>query len=102
MVYSLGIGCSSLARLEVSLSFLLFSVGLGFLLVGCMSAVVSWFVVFKLGVSSVVSTHSTDMISFNSFPEDCHGPGQRVLAAGISRWTLVGGLVSSPLAARST
>ena len=54
-----------------------------------------WFVVFRLGVSFVVSTHSTDVISLHSFPGDWHGQGQRVLAEGISRWTVVGGLVSS-------
>ena len=84
-----------LVGLEVSLSSLLFTVGLVFLLMMCTSAEVFWFVVFRLGVSFVVSTHSTDVISLLSFPGDWHGQGQRVLAEGISRWTVVGGLVSS-------
>ena len=47
--------------------------------------------VFRLGVSSVVSTHRTDMISLHSFPGDWHGQGQRDLAGGASRWTVGGG-----------
>ena len=54
-----------------------------------------WFFVFRLEVSSVVSTHSTDVISLLCFPRDWHGQGQRVLAGGISKWTVVGDLVSS-------
>ena len=50
--------------------------------------------VFKLEVSYVVFTNSTDVISFNSLSGDWHGQGQRALAAGISRWTVVGGLAS--------
>ena len=38
VLYGFGIGCSLLAGLEVSLSSLLFTVGLGFLLMGCTSA----------------------------------------------------------------
>ena len=38
VLYGFGIGGSLLAGLEVSLSFLLFTVGLVFLLMGCMSA----------------------------------------------------------------
>ena len=53
------------------------------------------FVVSRLGVSFVFSTHSTDVISLHSFPGGWHGQGQRVLAEGISRWTVVEGLVSS-------
>ena len=51
--------------------------------------------VFRLGVSVVVATHSTDVISLHSFLGAWHGQGQRVLARGIRRWTVVGGLVSS-------
>ena len=54
-----------------------------------------WFDVFRLWVSLVVSTHSTDMICLLSFPGHWHWQGQRVLAGGIRRWTVVGGLVSS-------
>ena len=95
ILYQFGIGGSLLAGLEVSLSSLLFTVGLVFLLTGCTSVEVFWFVVLRLGVSSIVSTHSTDVISLLCFPGDWHGQGQRVLARGISRWTVVGGLVSS-------
>ena len=95
VLYGFGIGRSLLAGLDVSWSFLLFTVGLGFLLMGCTSAKVFWFVVFRLGVSSVVSTHSTNVISLHCFPGDWHGQSQRVLAEGIWRWTVVGGLVSS-------
>ena len=84
-----------LSGLDVSLSSLLLTVGLGFLLMGCTSAEVFSFVVFRLGVSFVVSTHSTDVISLHSFPWDWHGQGQMVSAEGTSRWTVVGGLVSS-------
>ena len=49
---------------------------------------------FRLGVSFVVSTHSTNVISLHSFPGDWHGQGQRVLAEGILRWPVVGGLLS--------
>ena len=34
------------------------------------------------------------MISLHSFSGDWHGQGQRVLGEGISRWIVVGGLVS--------
>ena len=95
VLYGFGIGGFLLAGLDVSLFSLLFTVGSGFLLMGCMSVEVFWFVVFRLGVSFVVSTHSTDVISLHSIPGDWHGQGQRVLAEGISRWTVVGGLVSS-------
>src|SRR6267154_4157716 len=40
-----------------------------------------WFVVFRLGVSLVVSTHSTGRLSVHEFSEGV-GQGQRVLA----RW----------------
>ena len=50
-----------------------------------------WFPVFRPGVSFVVSTHSTDVISLHSFPEVMHGQGQRILAGETSRWTVVGG-----------
>ena len=87
---------SFLDGLEVSLFCELFvHCRSGDFLMGCTSAEVFWFVVFRLGVSFVVSTHSTDVISLHNFPGDWHGQGQRVLAEGISRWTVVGGLVSS-------
>ena len=54
-----------------------------------------WFDVFRFWVSLVVSTHSTDVICLLSFPGHWHGQGQRVLAGGIRRWPVVGGLVSS-------
>ena len=83
VLYGFGISGSLLAGLDVSLSCLLFTVGLGFLLMGCTSAEGFWFVVFRFGVSFVVSTHSTDVISLHSFPGDWHGHGQWVLAEGI-------------------
>ena len=58
---------------------------------GCMSAEVFWFDVFRLWVSLVVSTHSTDVICLLSFPGHWHGQGQRVLAGGIQGWTVVRG-----------
>ena len=54
-----------------------------------------WFDVVRPWVSLVVSTHSTDVICLLSFPGHWGGQGQRVLAGGIRRWTVVGGLVSS-------
>ena len=87
---------SFLDGLEVSLFCELFvHWRLGDFLMGCTSAEVFWFVVFRLGVSFVVSTHSTDVICLLSFPGHWHGQGQRVLTEGISRSTVVGGLVSS-------
>ena len=41
-----------------------------------------WFDAFRLWVSLVVSTHSTDVIFLLSFPEHWHEQGQRVLAGG--------------------
>ena len=41
------------------------------------------FDVFRLWVSLVVSTHSTDVICLLGFPGHLHGQGQRVLAGGI-------------------
>ena len=52
--------------------------------------------VFRLGVSSVVSTHSTGVCFYHYVKVVYgHGQGQRVLAEGASKWTVVGGLVSS-------
>ena len=70
VLYGFGLGGSLLAGLDVSLFTLLFTFGLGFLLMGCTSAEVSWFIVLRLGVSFVVSTHGTNVISVHSFPGD--------------------------------
>ena len=52
--------------------------------------------VFRLGISSVVSTHSTGVSCYHYVKVVYgHGQGQRVLAEGVSGWTVVGGLVSS-------
>ena len=57
---------------------------------------VFWFVVLRLGISSVVSTHSTGVCFYHYVKVVYrHGQGQRVLAEGVSGWTVVGGLVSS-------
>ena len=45
-----------------------------------------WFVAFRPGLSSVVSTHSTGRFGV--------GQGQRVLAGGGSGWTVDGGFLS--------
>ena len=48
--------------------------------------------VFRLGVSSVVSTHSTGAYTYHHVRVVYgHGQGQRVLAGGTLRWTVVGG-----------
>ena len=52
--------------------------------------------VFRLEISSVVSTHSTGVCFYHYVKVVYgHGQGQRVLAEGVSGWTVVGGLVSS-------
>ena len=53
-----------------------------------------WFVVFRLKVSPVVSTHSTGRLSVPEFSEGV-GQVQRGLARGISRWTVLGGFLST-------
>ena len=55
------------------------------------SAEVFWLDVFRLWISLLVSTHSTDVICLLSFPGYWHGQGQRDLAGGIRGWTVVGG-----------
>ena len=48
--------------------------------------------VFRLGVSLVVSTHSTGVCCYHYVKVVYgHGQGQRVLAGGASGWTVVGG-----------
>ena len=67
---------SLLDGLEVSLFGELFvHCRLGDFLMGCTSAEVFWFDVFRLWVSLVVSTHSTDVICLLSFPGHWHGQG---------------------------
>ena len=52
--------------------------------------------VLRLGISSLVSTPSTGICFYHHVKVVYeHGQGQRVLAEGVSRWTVVGGLVSS-------
>ena len=52
--------------------------------------------VFRLGVFSVVSTQSSGVYFYHHVRVVYgHGQGQRVSAEGISRWTVVGGLVFS-------
>ena len=49
--------------------------------------------VFRLGVSSVVSTHSTGVYFYHYVKVVYgHGQGQRVLAGRASGWTVVGNL----------
>ena len=77
---------SFLDGLEVSLFCEMFvPCRLGDCLMGCTSAEGFRFDVFRLWVSLVVSTHSTDVICLLSFPGHWHGQGQRVLAGGIQR-----------------
>ena len=87
---------SRLGLMFPCLASCLFTVGCGFFLTGCTSAEVFRFVVFRLGVSSVVFTHSTGVYFYHHVKVVYgHGQGQRVLAGGASGWTVVGGLVSS-------
>ena len=52
--------------------------------------------VLRLGISSVVSTHSTSVCFYHYVRVVYgHGQGQRLLEEGVSGWTVVGGLVSS-------
>ena len=52
--------------------------------------------VLRLGISSVVFTHSTGVCFYHYVKVVYeHRQGQRVSAEGVSRWTVVGGLVSS-------
>ena len=77
---------SFLDGLEVSLFCeLFFSLSAGGFSYGLHVCGGFWFDVFRLWVSLVVSTHSTDLICLLSFPGHWHGQGQRVLAGGIRR-----------------
>ena len=95
VLYGFGIGGSLLAGLEVSFLFSFVHCRVGVFTYGLHVGGRFCFVVFRLVVSFVVSTHSTDVISLHSFPGDWHGQGQRVLAEGISRCIVVAALVSS-------
>ena len=63
---------------------------------GCTSVEVLWFVVFRPGVSSVVSTHSTGICFYHHVRVVYgHGQGQRVLAGGAWGRTVVGGFLAT-------
>jgi len=75
VAYGFGWDFSSLGFVRFLYVPWLFTVGVGSFLMGCTSAEVFWFIVFRPVCSSVVSTHSTGRFGV--------GQGQRVLPIGM-------------------